>query len=64
MQVRVFNESSAAQLEQTVNEWLSINPSIQVLLITQSESGTLKHDWGVTLTILYREPVPEDARSA
>jgi hypothetical protein len=44
MQLRVFNESSAAQLEQTVNEWLSINPDIQVLLITQSESGVLNRD--------------------
>jgi hypothetical protein len=53
--VRIFNSNAAEDLEQKVNEWLLINPDIQVELITQSESGKLEEDWAVTLTIVYRE---------
>ena len=55
MRLRIFNGSSAQDLEREVNDWLAINPDIEVLLITQSESGKLNEDWGVTLTLLYRE---------
>lgn len=55
MQIRIFNSSSARELEQTVNEWLTINPDIDILLLTQSESGKFNEDWAVTLTLLYRE---------
>jgi len=57
IRVRIFNsEISAQDLEQTVNEWMLINPDIQIELITQSESGKFNVDWGITLTIVYREP--------
>lgn len=57
IRVRIFNsEISAQDLEQEVNEWMLINPDIQIELITQSESGKFKEDWGITLTIVYREP--------
>ena len=57
IRVRIFNSQHSAQdLESKVNEWLSINPDIEVVLITQSESGKQNEDWGVTLTIVYREP--------
>jgi len=56
VRLRIFNNSSAQDLEREVNDWLEINPDIQILLITQSESGKLAEDWGVTLTLLYREP--------
>lgn len=56
IRIRIFNsEISAQDLEQTVNEWMLINPDIQIELITQSESGKLNDDWGITLTIVYRE---------
>ncbi len=53
--IRVFSGDSAQDLEQKVNEWMLINPDLQVSLITQSESGKLGQDWAVTLTIIYRE---------
>jgi hypothetical protein len=55
--VRVFNDSSAEGLEQRVNEWLAINPDIELLQVSQSESGKLSEDWAITLTILYRERI-------
>jgi hypothetical protein len=57
IRVRIFNSQHSAQnLEQKVNEWMLINPDIQIELITQSESGKQGEDWGITLTIIYREP--------
>jgi hypothetical protein len=57
IRVRIFNSQHSAQdLEQKVNEWMEINPDIQIELITQSESGKQGEDWGITLTIVYREP--------
>jgi hypothetical protein len=57
IRVRIFNSQHSGQdLEQKVNEWMLINPDIQIELITQSESGKQGEDWGITLTIIYREP--------
>jgi hypothetical protein len=57
VRVRIFNSQHSAQdLEQMVDEWMMINPDIQIELITQSESGKLNEDWGITLTTIYREP--------
>ena len=57
IRVRIFNSQHSAQdLESKVNEWLSINPDIEVVLITQSESGKQVPVKSSTLVYLVERP--------
>jgi hypothetical protein len=53
--VEIFGYHETPKLQANINAWLSARPHIQVVSMTQSESGTLNKDWGVTITILYRD---------
>ena len=58
MRLKIFQGDSTQHVEQGINDWLAINPDIEVVLLTQSESGAFKdYNWAVTITItiLYRE---------
>jgi len=55
LKVEIFNETDLSRLKKDVNLFLSKNPNITVLSMTQSEAGEFQKHWAVTLTILYRE---------
>lgn len=54
--VVIFSGADTSRLETQVNDWLSRNPLVRILHVTQSESGHPDADWALTLTLTYVAP--------
>lgn len=55
MKIEIFRAIEGNQtVEQDVNTWLAENPGIDVVAMTQSDSGG-EDDAGLIISILYRE---------
>jgi hypothetical protein len=50
-QIKVFSCHTIEQLEKQVNEWLTASPGIEIIQLTQSESGARGEGTGLFITI-------------
>ena len=60
IRVKVFNADSIARLEADMNQMLETNPAVEVIWVTQSESGKHGADWAITVTLAYRDVLVEN----
>jgi hypothetical protein len=54
-QIKVFSCHTIEELEKQVNQWLTASPGIEIVQLTQSESGGGRMEWFITLSILFKK---------
>jgi hypothetical protein len=54
-QIRAFSCHTIKELEKQVNQWLTANPGVEIVQLTQSESGGGGGEWFITVTILFKK---------
>jgi hypothetical protein len=55
-QIKAFSCHTIEDLEKQVNQWLTANPGVEIVQLTQSESGGGGGgEWFITVTILFKK---------
>ena len=55
-QIKAFSCRTVEDLEKQVNQWLTANPGVEIVQLSQSESGGGGGmEWFVTVTVLFKK---------
>jgi len=55
-QIKAFSCRTVEDLEKQVNQWLTANPGVEIVQLTQSESsGGGGMEWFITVTVLFKK---------
>jgi len=55
-QIKAFSCHTVEDLEKQVNQWLTANPGVEIVQLTQSESsGGGGMEWFITVTVLFKK---------
>ncbi|MGV3525857.1 MAG: hypothetical protein ACO1RX_16660 [Candidatus Sericytochromatia bacterium] len=61
LQVQIFENADATELQDEVNDWLKTHPQVEVTHIAQSESAVADEEGdfcgNTTLTLFYRQQI-------
>ncbi|HLW35709.1 MAG TPA: hypothetical protein VKS98_08625 [Chthoniobacterales bacterium] len=54
-QIKAFSCHTIEDLEKQVNQWLTANPGVEIVQLTQSESGGGGMERFITISILFKK---------